>query len=133
VLFICKRRGEFDNVIAKLDTADCFDALNRPVKDTQVREIVKSLKQLRKEIGAKLTLQTMIVDSQLDETTVNYHDGKLTKLADAAQEIAPASVQIYTLDRKPAEPHIIHVDRAKLEYVARILAQKLGEDRVHVY
>jgi wyosine [tRNA(Phe)-imidazoG37] synthetase (radical SAM superfamily) len=125
----------FDNVIAKLDTADqdCFIALNRPVKDIQVREIVKSLKQLRKEIGAKLILQTMIVDSQLDETILNYHDEKLAKLADAVQEIAPALIQIYSLDRKPAEPHIIQVDRAKLEHVARALAQKLGEDRVHVY
>jgi len=125
----------FDNVIAKLDTADqdCFIALNRPVKDTKVREIVKSLKQLRKEIGSKLTLQTMIVDSKSDQAIVNYDDGKLAKLADAVQEIAPALIQIYTLDRPPAKPHVIQVDRAKLEHAAKTLAPKLGEDRVHVY
>lgn len=125
----------FDNVVAKLDTADpdCFNALNRPVKAMNVREIVKQLKQLRKESGDKLTLQTMIVDSPLDGVAANYGGERLAKLVDAFQEIDPSLIQIYTLDRKPAELYIIQVSRAKLDHVAKAIALKLGEDRIHVY
>jgi wyosine [tRNA(Phe)-imidazoG37] synthetase (radical SAM superfamily) len=125
----------FDNVIAKLDTADqdCFMALNRPVKAMNVREVVKQLKQLRKEIGDKLTLQTMIVDSPLDGVVANYGENKLAKLVDAFQEIDPSRIQIYTLDRKPAEPYIVQVNRAKLDHVAQAIALKLNEDRIRVY
>jgi wyosine [tRNA(Phe)-imidazoG37] synthetase (radical SAM superfamily) len=125
----------FDNVVAKLDTADqdCFNALNRPVITMNVREIVKQLKQLRKEIGDKLTMQTMFIGSPLDGVVVNYGEKKLAKLVDAFQEIDPSLIQIYTLDRKPAEPYIIQVNRAKIDHVAKIIALKLGEDRIRVY
>lgn len=125
----------FDNVVAKLDTADqdCFNALNRPVKAMNVKKIVKQLKQLRKEIGDKLILQTMIVGSSLDEVVANFREGGLVKLVDAFQEIDPSVIQIYTLDRKPAESYIIQVNRAKLDNVAKAIALKLDEDRIRVY
>jgi len=125
----------FDNVVAKLDTADqdCFIALNRSVKAMKVNEIVKLLKLLRKEIGDRLILQTMIVDSRLDKVVANYGEGRLARLVDAVQEIDPALIQIYTLDRKPAESHVIQVSRAKLEQVARTIALELGKNRVRLY
>jgi len=125
----------FDNVVAKLDTADqdCFMALNRPVKAMKVDEIVELLKQLRKEIGDRLILQTMLVDSRLDKVAANCGEERLTRLVDAVQEIDPALIQIYTLDRKPAESHIIQVNRAKLEQVTRTIALELCKNRVQVY
>ena len=125
----------FDNVVAKLDTADqdCFTALNRPVKDMKVWEIVKLLKQLRGEIGDKLILQSIIVDSRLNKAVANYRGRSLAKLVDAFLEIDPTLIQIYTLDRRPVESHINQVNRAKLEQVARAITVKLGEDRVRVY
>jgi len=125
----------FDNVIAKLDTADqdCFEALNRPVKAMNVRDIVQQLKQLRKEIGDKLILQTMIVDSQLDRALINYGEGRLTTLVKAFQEIDPSLIQIYTLDRRPAEPSVLQVDHATLNHIAQTIAVTLGNDRIRVY
>ena len=81
----------FENVIAKLDTADqdCFMVINRPVKAMKVDEIVKLLKQMRKEIGDRLILQTIIVNSRLDKVASNYGEEKIAKLVDAFQEINP--------------------------------------------
>jgi wyosine [tRNA(Phe)-imidazoG37] synthetase (radical SAM superfamily) len=125
----------FDNVIAKLDTAnqDCFQSLNRPVTDMKVRKLVDQLAQLRTEIGGKLILQTLIVDSRKDGAIANHSEERLAELVEAVQEIDPAHVQIYTVDRAPAEPHVVHVDRVKLDRVAKTLALTLGENRVHVY
>lgn len=125
----------FDNVVAKLDTVDqdCFMALNRPVKEMKVREIVKSLIKLRNEIGNKLILQIMIIDSRMDNAVANYRGGRLTRLVNAIQEINPAHIQIYSLDRKPNDQHILQVNRFKLNQVAQAIALKLGKDRVHIY
>ena len=125
----------FDSVIAKLDTAnqDCFRSLNRPVTDMKVRKLVDQLTQLRTEIGAKLILQTMIVDSRKDGTIANHSEERIAELAEAIQKIDPARMQIYTVDREPAEPHVVQVDRVKLDRIAKTLALTLGEDRVHVY
>ncbi len=125
----------FDQVIAKLDTADqdCFVALNRPIQAIQVSDIVKSLKQLQREIGSKLILQTMLVGSRTNKAAVNYEEKKLVKLAEAIYDIAPSKVQIYTLDRKPAESYLSRVSRANLENAASIIANKLGRDRVQIY
>jgi wyosine [tRNA(Phe)-imidazoG37] synthetase (radical SAM superfamily) len=125
----------FDNVVAKLDTADqdCFKALNRPVEAMNVGDIVQQLKQLRKEIGKRLILQTMIVDSQRDRALKNYGEGRLAALGNAFQEIDPSLIQIYTLDRRPAEPYVLQVDHVKLNHVAQTIARKLGNDRIRVY
>jgi wyosine [tRNA(Phe)-imidazoG37] synthetase (radical SAM superfamily) len=125
----------FDHVIAKLDTAnqDCFQSLNRPVADMNVRNLVDQLSKLRSEIGAKLILQTIIVDSRKDRGIANHSEERFAELVEAVQEINPAHVQIYTVDREPAEPHVVPVDRVKLDSVAKTLALTLGEDRVHVY
>jgi wyosine [tRNA(Phe)-imidazoG37] synthetase (radical SAM superfamily) len=125
----------FDHVIAKLDTANqnCFRNLNRPVTDMRVRTLVDQLTQLRTEIGAKLVLQTMIVDSRKDRVIVNHTEERLAELIEAVQEIDPAQVQLYTVDREPAEPHIVPVDRVRLNRIARTFTLTLGEDRVQVY
>ena len=99
----------------------------------QVRELVDQLAQLRTEIRGKLILQTMIVDSRKDGAIVNHSDERLAELVEAVQEIDPAHIQIYTVDREPAEPHVVPVDHVELDRIAKTLALALGEDRVHVY
>ncbi len=125
---------EFDYVIAKLDTVDqrCFLSLNRPIAEMNISDIIKWIKFLRGEIGERLIIQSMIIDSDRMELK-NYREEVISKFLDVVEEIDPALVQLYTLDRPPSEPDVYRVPRGMLLGIASRLRARLGEERVMVY
>ncbi len=125
---------EFDYVIAKLDTVDqgCFLSLNRPVAEMNIRDIVRWIKFLRGELGERLIIQSMIIDS--DRVELKNHRGEvISKFVDVIEEIDPVLVQIYTLDRPPSEPDVYKASKKILLGIASRLKARLGEGRVMVY
>lgn len=86
-----------DFVIAKLDaySQSSFQLINNPLSTIRFREIVKGIKQFRKEYGGKLALQIMFIDENKD---------KAAELADLCRVIQPTEVQINTPLRPSSVP-----------------------------
>jgi len=84
-----KDLGLADLVVAKLDapTEALFRKINRPIKGMKLAEIIKAIKEFKRDYKGKLALQMMFVKEN------EKYAGKLAKLA---KEIGPDEVQINT-------------------------------------
>ena len=125
----------FDFVVAKLDAADneVFKQVNRPAtKELNSEMIIESIKQLKREIGGTLALETMLLQS-VDGRVTNVKSSHLENLVNAIISIQPDIVQLEVPYRPPSENYILPPDKEKLKMASQRISEVLGEERVWTY
>lgn len=100
-----------DMRIMKLDAGseEIIHQLNGPAPPFYLREIVTGLKDLKDVILQSLFVQGRITNADPDSVAL---------WIESVREIRPLAVQIYTLDRVPADARIWKVNRPTLEWIA---------------
>ena len=111
--------------IMKLDAGreDILHQLNRPTPPLYLGEIVGGLKKLREVI-----LQSLFVQGRVTNADPNSFRDWVEKV----KEIQPILVQVYTLDRAPAEKRLWKVNLPTLQWIARQVYWQAGV-RAKVY
>ena len=109
-----------DDPILKLDTGreETFRLLNRPARGVRFEDLLMGLQA----IGPRITLQALFVQGRVNNST----DEEVRDWAKAVAEIKPRSVQIYTLDRGPADRGLLPVPLVRLQAIASLLKQRTG-------
>jgi wyosine [tRNA(Phe)-imidazoG37] synthetase (radical SAM superfamily) len=104
-----------DDPILKLDTAreDTFHALNGPAAGVSFREVVDGLR----EMEGRFILQALFVRGKVDNST----EEEIEQWVHLVRELHPRSVQIYTLDRGPADRALRPLPAARLRAIASAL------------
>jgi wyosine [tRNA(Phe)-imidazoG37] synthetase (radical SAM superfamily) len=104
-----------DDPILKLDTAraSTFEALNGPAKGVRFDAIVGGLKAME----GKFVLQALFVRGCVDNST----EEDVADWIELVSELHPRSVQVYTLDRGPADGRLRPVPAARLRAIASAL------------
>lgn len=108
-----------DVKIMKLDAGseEVIRRLNVPSPPFYIGEIVAGLKSLR-----ELILQSMFVQGRVANTDPDSLEQWLEKV----REIKPTLVQVYTLDRHPAEKRLWKVNLPTLQWIARQVRWRAG-------
>lgn len=114
-----------DNNILKLDSAipETVALLDRPTAQYSVPQTIEALKQFA---GTGI-IQTMLLRGTHDGKTVdNTTDAEIRALAEAYRAIAPASVMVYSIDRKTPAEHLCKIDPDELSALASRLSSLSG-------
>jgi wyosine [tRNA(Phe)-imidazoG37] synthetase (radical SAM superfamily) len=103
----------------KLDAGDeaTWRKINLPLGQADWPRMIEGLKQL-----PEIILQSMFVQGSYDNT----EDEHIEQWAQLVGEIRPLSVQVYTVDRAPADAGIVKVPRERLEAIAGHLRMRTG-------
>ncbi len=104
-----------DDPILKLDTARAatFEALNGPAKGVSLEAVVGGLKAME----GRFILQALFVRGRVDNST----EDEVADWVRLVSELNPRSVQVYTLDRGPADGRLSPVFAARLRAIAAAL------------
>ncbi|MHA1582851.1 MAG: radical SAM protein [Candidatus Baldrarchaeia archaeon] len=110
---------KLDAPIMKLDAGSekFFHEVNRPCKDVSFNEVLNGLKNL-----GNVIIQTMLFKGKIS----NVNDEALNLLIKRLREIKPRYVQVYTVDRPPAEPQIRKISETRLSEVAYRIREEVG-------
>lgn len=108
---VCEALDMLDLKVMKLDAGreELMEQLNAPASPFYLGEIVAGLKRLK-----GIVLQSLFVQGRVG----NADPDSVTLWLDQVVEIQPTLVQVYTLDRVPAERRLWKVNRATLEWIA---------------
>ena len=108
-----------DVKIMKFDAGseEMFRQLNHPAAPVYMGEIVAGLKALK-----KIFLQSCFVQGRV----TNADPDSVAMWIDKVREIHPLSVQVYTLDREPADKRIEKVSRTTLAWIADAVRWRAG-------
>jgi wyosine [tRNA(Phe)-imidazoG37] synthetase (radical SAM superfamily) len=100
-----------DLKIMKFDAGseELFRQLNHPIAPVYMGEIVAGLKALKNIFLQSLFIQGRITNADPDSVGL---------WIEKVREIHPLGVQVYTLDRVPADERLEKVSRATLEWIA---------------
>lgn len=111
-----------DDPILKLDAGreETFLRLNRPAKGVTFDGIVQGLRAM----GNSAILQSLFVRGAVDNSTGD----EVEAWASLVASINPRQVQIYTLDRGPADLGMLPVDGERLHAIADAVAGRCGVD-----
>jgi wyosine [tRNA(Phe)-imidazoG37] synthetase (radical SAM superfamily) len=111
--------AKLDYRVVKLDAGTnwALDELNRPGGKLCVSELVRRISTL-----PEIVIQSMFVHGPVDNT--NPHE--VEAWAGWLEKLAPQSVQIYSLDRKPAKSWVRPVPRVELEVIAAYVEANAG-------
>jgi wyosine [tRNA(Phe)-imidazoG37] synthetase (radical SAM superfamily) len=111
----------FDLKIMKFDAGseELFRQLNHPVTPIYIGEVVAGLKQLN-----NIILQSMFVQGRLTNADPDSVDLWVQKVG----EIMPLRMQVYTLDRAPADQKLAKVNGATLRWIANQIYWRLGTE-----
>lgn len=111
--------AKLDARIVKLDAGSnwILEQLNRPAGKLSVAELVRRISMM-----PEIIVQSMFVQGPVDNTRPEHVKAWIRWL----EQISPAGVQIYSLDREPALAWVRAVPRGTLESIARQVAQKMG-------
>jgi wyosine [tRNA(Phe)-imidazoG37] synthetase (radical SAM superfamily) len=114
-----------DLKIMKLDAGDeeTFHQLNGPAPSLYLKDIVDGLKSLD-----DVVLQSLFVQGRV----TNADPDSVAAWVETVRQIHPSLVQIYTLDRAPADARIWKVNRPTLEWIASQLRWRAGV-RAEIY
>jgi wyosine [tRNA(Phe)-imidazoG37] synthetase (radical SAM superfamily) len=107
--------NRLDERIVKLDAEP--DAVNRPRASVPLGGLLHGLSLLR-----DVTLQSCFIDGSVS----NVGRDTVQRWADLVVELEPRRVQVYTIDRRPADLDIRPVSEARLEEVACLLRARTG-------
>jgi wyosine [tRNA(Phe)-imidazoG37] synthetase (radical SAM superfamily) len=113
--------GKLDVRIMKLDagTKEAFERINRPAPGVSLDEIVEGLKLLD-----DITLQSVFVDGEV----TNAGEEDVEAWLKAVREIAPASMQVYSLENAPAMSTLVGVPMERLREITEQVRQALDTD-----
>jgi len=119
-----KAVAKTDAPIVKLDagSVELYRKLNRPLESPGFSEIVDALAELHDETGERLTVQTLFVRGAVDNTS----DDALQDWIGCVETIHPGRVQIYTLDRAPADQRLEAVEESALARIASFVTERTG-------
>jgi wyosine [tRNA(Phe)-imidazoG37] synthetase (radical SAM superfamily) len=108
-----------DLKIMKFDAGSeaMFRRLNHPTAPVYMGEIVAGLKELK-----NIFIQALFVDGRVTNTDPD----SLGMWIDKIREIRPLGVQVYTLDREPADKKIEKASRLTLDWIARQVRWRAG-------
>lgn len=115
----------YDERVIKLDAGreETFRRIARPLIPITLGEVVRLLRE-----AGPHTLQAMFIHAPVD----NAAPEEIAAWIERVREAGPESVQIYSLDRAPADPHCRPVPREELEEIAERLRAATGV-RVNVF
>lgn len=116
---------KFDLKIMKLDAGDeeTIRRLNRPTSPFDLGAIIEGLRALR-----RVTLQSLFVQGRVSNVEPSVLDAWIARIV----EVQPTLVQVYSLDRIPADRGLRKVERPVLERIARLVEERTGI-RAEVY
>jgi wyosine [tRNA(Phe)-imidazoG37] synthetase (radical SAM superfamily) len=108
-----------DMRVMKLDAGseDLIQQLNGPSLPLYLRDIVAGLKKLH-----DVTLQSLFVQGRV----TNSDPDSVALWVEKVREIRPTAVQIYTLDRTPADRRLEKVNVATLQWIASQVRWQAG-------
>jgi len=111
--------GKFDLKLMKLDAGneEVFCELNGPASAIYLGEIVAGLKSLD-----NVAIQSMFVQGRVTNADADSVDAWLHKIA----EIRPTLVQVYSLDREPAEKKLWKVSIPTLQWIVSQIRWRVG-------
>ena len=103
-----------DRCVVKIDAGreETFVRINRPLERITLEDITREAAELPRVI-----VQTMFVRGLVDNTT----DDELAAWIERVRGVDPVAVQIYSLERLPAEEGLIAVAREELAQIAAAL------------
>jgi wyosine [tRNA(Phe)-imidazoG37] synthetase (radical SAM superfamily) len=103
----------------KLDAGseEQFLNMNSPVTEVGIWDVVRQLPKLK-----DFTIQAMFTHGRRDNTDVK----SVLDWINTIRRVKPKAVQIYSVDRYPADKKITKVDRALLEEIAGALTEQTG-------
>ncbi|MEA2062163.1 MAG: radical SAM protein [Gemmatimonadota bacterium] len=115
-----------DRRIMKLDagTRSAFQQVNRPAGGLQLDTLVEHLAALK-----DVEVQSLFFEGPHS----NAGSGDIARWLDLLERIAPGSVQVYSLDRTPADKSLRPVSRERLEEIAGQVRQQLPRTGVQVF
>jgi len=103
----------------KLDAGDeaTWRRINEPLGRADWQTMISGLRRLPDVI-----LQCMFIQGSYDNTS----DEHIERWIELVSAIRPLSVQVYTVDRAPADPGIVKVPKERLEEIAALLTERIG-------
>ena len=104
--------AKLDERVVKLDAGTnwMLEQTNRPASRLCVTELLRRISMV-----PDIVVQSMFVHGPIDNTAPK----EIAAWTDRLVQLAPQSVQIYSLDRAPAKPWVRSVSCAELESIAR--------------
>jgi wyosine [tRNA(Phe)-imidazoG37] synthetase (radical SAM superfamily) len=108
-----------DERYMKLDagTDEQFMNMNSPVMDVGIWDVMKGLPKLK-----DFVVQAMFTHGRRDNTD----EKSVVDWVQAVKRVKPKSVQIYSVDRFPADQKITRVERGLLEEIGQALTAQTG-------
>lgn len=109
---------QLDEIVIKIDAGNdkMLKAINSPLLRTSITKLVGSLRDVKKTI-----VQSMFLQGRIDNTTTIEVDDWI----EVVGLVGPLEVQIYSLDRVPAESGLIKVSEEVLDIIASRLSRKV--------
>ena len=103
----------------KLDAGDetTWRAINLPLGDADWTRMIEALKRL-----PDIVLQSLFIQGSYDNTDEQHIERWIGLVA----ALRPLSVQVYTVDRAPADAGVVKVPRERLETIAARLTARTG-------
>jgi wyosine [tRNA(Phe)-imidazoG37] synthetase (radical SAM superfamily) len=110
---------KLNELCMKLDAGgiETIRQINRPRGDFNLKRTLDALKALH-----DITLQAMFVSGMGD----NSSEEQVEVWIQSVQYVAPSQVQVYTLDRPPADGKVLPVPEEKLREIAKKCYQETG-------
>jgi wyosine [tRNA(Phe)-imidazoG37] synthetase (radical SAM superfamily) len=108
-----------DERCMKLDAGDeqTIQLINRPTGGFNLQRTLEALRAMN-----EITVQALFTSGSHDSTT----DDTISKWVDAVGFVKPSSVQVYTIDRPPADSNLQAVPLAKLQAIAKRCEHETG-------
>lgn len=113
---------KIDNNILKLDSAveRTMRLIDQPnIPDFTVKKVIEGLKQFS---GSGIIQTMMLRGKHEDETIDNTAPEEVDALIAAYNEIKPAAIMIYSIDRSTPEEQLVKVEKEELEAIAARIA-----------
>jgi wyosine [tRNA(Phe)-imidazoG37] synthetase (radical SAM superfamily) len=111
--------AKLDERVVKLDAGTnwMLEQTNRPASSLCVTELLRRISMV-----PDIVVQSMFVHGPIDNTRPK----DIAAWTECLMQLAPQSVQIYSLDRVPAKPWVRSVPRVELESIARYVESTAG-------
>lgn len=118
--------NQTDERIVKLDAGNepMFRRLNKPDPGVTLRRVVDGMSKLR-----SLTLQTMFVAGTTDNSTPDEVESWLAQV----ERTRPSWLQLYSLDRVPADRKLVPVSRVRLMEISMLVSERCGLEPLVIF
>ncbi|ADI74052.1 Radical SAM domain protein [Methanohalobium evestigatum Z-7303] len=126
-----------DLVIATLVTGfeETFKAINRPYPGIKLENIINGLEKFSKQKNqnkkTELAIEIMLIESK-ESFPMNTTECEIDKLIEVTKRINPDRIELLTVNRPPAENHIIPVSDEKLKQISDKFTSVFGSEKVEL-